>query len=169
MPRLDCECERRIYKSALLHNILVRDWSIDRVYIHGPYGIILMRVVTKLGSVISSLKIRLRNWVFEDFRGKRTIYVYFIYKLVHSRIIEGSIFIQKKEKNIPGSIHFLLRALVPFYLPPFIKIIDFYFPYFYYCSMTLAGDILRVSNGEDRLNYHPLKIRIYADFSSYDG
>ena len=47
-----------------------------------------------------------------------------------------------------------------------IKIIDFYFPLFYYCLMTSAGgNVTLLSQGKIKLNYHPLNLNIIADYS----
>ena len=52
------------------------------------------------------------------------------------------------------------------FLPPFNKITDFYFLLFYYCLMTSAGGhVTELSHGEIKLNYHPLDLNIFADFS----
>ena len=47
-----------------------------------------------------------------------------------------------------------------------IKIIYFYSPLLYYCLMTSAGgNVTYLSHGENKLNYHPLNLYIFADFS----
>ena len=46
-----------------------------------------------------------------------------------------------------------------------IKIIDFYFPLFYYYLMTSeGGNVTYLSHGEYKLNYHPLNLKIFSDF-----
>ena len=47
-----------------------------------------------------------------------------------------------------------------------MKIIDFYFPLFYFCLMTSAGgNATKLSHGKIKLKYHPLNLNIFADFS----